>query len=96
MVNHPGSHRGCPGHHGYGHGGCGCGHREYRSGIGETEAILLGLLLYVLIQQIMAMGGDDDGRQSGRALNQKGVEVSAKTRPDEHTVFLLTNNKLAK
>ena len=38
--------------------------------MGETEAILLGLLLYILIQQIMG----DDGRRSGRALDNKTVD----------------------
>ena len=39
--------------------------------MGETEAILLGLLLYILIQQIM---GGDDGRRSVRALDNKTVD----------------------
>ena len=43
---------------------CGC-QKKYKKGIGETEAILLGLLLFILIQQIMGMGGGGGGGGGG-------------------------------
>ena len=43
---------------------------KHKPGIGETEAILLGLLLYVLLQQIMGGGGGGGGgARSTRSTN---------------------------